>query len=200
FFPEANWKLQVDVMGAVQNSKVAMFSHTQLSEGQSGTDNWGQPVTYWQTLWYAMGSFLIGKNDTLNNSYFGFFGNNASYDRIWWYDEYDKIDLGKALGPYAVTAIGGANVYSMGFEKGYVLVNPTPNSVPSVTVPQTVQQLTHDNLLAALSSIPVVSAISLNPHTAAILMKTAVAPPPGDTIAPTTPNGLAASAVSSSQI
>src|SRR5262249_30586797 len=200
FFPEANWKLQVDVMGAVQNSKVAMFSHTQLSEGQSGTDNWGQTVTYWQTLWYAMGSFLLGKNDTLNNSYFGFFGNNASYNQIWWYDEYDKIDLGKALGPYAVTVISGVNVYSREFEKGYVLVNPTSSSVPSVTLPQPVQQLTHGNLLSSLSSIPIVGAISLSPHNAAILLKTAVAPPPVDTTAPTTPTGVIASSASSSQI
>jgi chitodextrinase len=200
FFPEANWKNQVDVMGAVKNSKVAMFSHTQLAEGGTGTDNWGQTVTYWQTLWYALGSFLLGKNDILNNSYFGFFGNNASYDRIWWYDEYDNIDLGKALGPYTVTAVGGVNVYSREFEKGYVLVNPTPNKVASVALPELVQQLTHDNLLSALNTIPIVSAIPLNGHTAAIVMKTVVAPPVADTTPPTTPAGLSASTASSSQI
>jgi chitodextrinase len=200
FFPEANWKNQVDVMGAIKNSKVAMFSHTQLAEGGTGTDNWGQAVTYWQTLWYALGSFLLGKNDTLNNAYFGFFGNNASYDRIWWYNEYDKIDLGKALGTYAVTTIGGVNVYSREFEKGYVLVNPTPNNVGAVTLPQPVQQLTHDNLLLALGSIPIVSAIPLSAHNAAIVLKTVVAPPVTDTTAPTTPSGLTATAVSPTQI
>src|SRR5215471_8565305 len=172
FFPEANWKLQVDVMGAITNSKVAMFSHTQLSEGQSGTDNWGQTVTYWQTLWYAMGSFLLGKNDTLNNSYFGFFGNNASYNKIWWYPEYDNIDLGASVGPYTVTSIGGVNVYSREFQKGYVLVNPTANNVASVALPQSVRQLTHNNLASTLSSIPVVAAIPLSAHNAAILVKT----------------------------
>jgi chitodextrinase len=198
FFPEGNWKNQVDVMGAIKNSKVAMFSHTQLQEGQSGTDNWGQPVTYWQTLWYALGSFLLGKNDALNNAYFGFFGNNASYNKIWWYDEYDKIDLGKALGSYTVTTVGGVNVYSREFEKGYVLVNPTPNSAASVTLPQPVQQLTHDNLLSLLSSLPIVTAIPLSAHNAAILLKTSVALV--DTTAPTTPAGLTASAASSSQV
>jgi len=200
FFPETNWKNQVDVMGTVKNSKVAMFSHTQLAEGGTGTDNWGQTVTYWQTLWYALGSFLLGKNDTLNNAYFGFFGNNASYDRIWWYNEYDKIDLGKALGTYTVTTVGGVNVYSREFEKGYVLVNPTPNNVASVTLPQAVQQLTHDNLLSALSTIPIVSAIPLSAHNAAIVLKTVVAPPVTDTTAPTTPTGLTVTAVSPSQI
>jgi chitodextrinase len=198
FFPEANWKLQVDVLAAIQNSKVAMFSHTQLSEGQSGTDNWGQTVTYWQTLWYAMGSFLLGKNDTLNNSYFGFFGNNASYNKIWWYPEYDNIDLGASMGSYTVASIGGVNVYSREFQKGYVLVNPTANNVASVALPQPVQQLTHDNLLSALSSIPIVTAIPLNAHNAAILLKTSAAPV--DTTAPTAPAGLTVSAASSSQI
>src|SRR5215831_4007322 len=197
FFPEANWKNQVDILGSIKNSKVAMFSHTQLGEGQSGTDNWGQTVTYWQTLWYAMGSYLLGKNDTLNNSYFGFFGNNASYNRIWWYPEYDQIDLGKALGPYTVTAQGGVNVYSREFEKGYVLVNPTANNVASVSLPQPVQQLTHDNLASALSSIPAVTAIPLSAHNAAILVKARAA---ADTTAPSTPTGLAASAASPSQI
>ena len=197
FFPEPGWKNQVDILGSIRNSKVAMFSSTQLGEGQSGTDNWGQTVTYWQTLWYAMGSFLLGKNDTLNNSYFGFFGNNASYDRIRWYPEYEQIALGKALGPYTVKALGGVNVYSREFEKGYVLVNPTANNVASVSLPQPVQQLTHDNLLSALSSIPVVKAIPLGAHNAAILVKAQAA---ADTTAPSTPTGLTASAASSSEI
>src|SRR5262252_3489931 len=184
FFPEANWKDQVDILAAIKNSKVAMFSHTQLSEGGSGTDNWGQTVTYWQTLWYAMGSFLLGKNDSLNNSYFGFFGNNASYNQIWWYPEYDQIDLGKALGSYTVTALGGVNVYSREFEKGYVLVNPTANNVTSVALPQPVQRLTHDNLLSALSSIPVVTAVPLNAHNAAIVLKTSAAPADSSAPAP----------------
>ena len=195
FFPEASWRRQVDILGAIKNSKVAMFSHTKLLEGQSGTDNWGQPVTYFQTLWYALGSFLLGKNDTLNNAYFTFLGNNYSANRIWWFDEYDKIDLGKALGSYAVKAINGVNIYSREFEKGYVLVNPTATNVASVTLPQASWQLTHDNLLSPLSSVPIVSSISLNGHNGAILLK---APP--DATAPSTPTGLSASAVSSSQI
>src|SRR5215471_14369070 len=197
FFPEGNWKDQVDLLASIKNSKVALFTHTQLGEGQSGTDNWGQTVTYWQALWYAIGSFILGKNDTLNNSYFGWFGGNLSYSKIVWYPEYD-IDLGKALGPYSVTTLGGVNVYSREFEKGYVLVNPTANNVASVALPQPVQQLTHDNLASPLSSIPVVTAVPLNAHNAAIVMKTSSAPV--DTTAPTAPAGLAASAASSSQI
>src|SRR6266850_1191845 len=199
FFAESVWKLQVDVMGAIKNSKVAMFSHTKLLDGQPGTDNWGQPVTYLQTLWYALGSFALGKNDTLNNAYFTFLGNSESADRIWWFDEYEKIDLGKALGPYSVTTIAGVNIYWREFEKGYVYVNPTPN-VASVALPQASRQLTHANLLSAISSIPIVSSISLPAHNAAFLVKAVATPPVVDTTAPSVPGGLTAVAASSSQI
>ncbi|MEO8164501.1 MAG: putative glycoside hydrolase [Betaproteobacteria bacterium] len=195
FFPEASWRRQVDTMAAIKNSKVAMLSHTQLAPGQSGTDNWGKPVTYWQALWYSMASFLLGKNDVLGNAYFMFNG-GSGFNRIWWNDEYDKIDLGKALGPYSVRTISGVNIYAREFEKGFVYVNPTSNDVASVTLPQALQQITHDNLLSALSSIPSVTTISLIGHNPAILLKTAAA----DTTAPTVPAGLSASAVSSSQI
>src|SRR6266513_1635117 len=72
FFPESDWKRQLDTMTAIRNSKVAMLSHTRLWQVpgmDTGTDNWGRPVTYWQTLWYSLGSFLLGKN---GNAYFMF--------------------------------------------------------------------------------------------------------------------------------
>ena len=95
FYAESEWKRSVDTMGAIRNSKVAMLSHTKLSEDQTGTDSWGQPVTFWQTLWYSLGSFLLSKNDDLGNAYFMFHG-SSGYNKILWFDEYDKIDLGKA--------------------------------------------------------------------------------------------------------
>ncbi len=147
FYTESEWKRQVDIMGAIRNSKVAMLSHTKLLEGQSGTDNFGKSVTYWQTLWYSLGSFLLGKNDQLNNAHFMFSG-GSGYNKIWWHDEYDKIDLGKAIGPYAVRTIGSAKVYWREFEKGYVYVNPSAFDAPSVSLPQASKRLTHDNLLS----------------------------------------------------
>src|SRR5262245_59938044 len=99
FYPEADWKRQVDIMGAIQKSKITLLSHTQLSPGGSGTDNYGRTVTYWQALWYSLGSFLLGKNDTLNNAYFMFNG-AGEYSKLWWHDEYDRIALGRAVGGY----------------------------------------------------------------------------------------------------
>jgi len=197
-FPqESEWKRQIDTMAALKNSKAAMISHTQLSAGQSGSDNFGNPVSFWQTFWYSLGSYLLGKNDVLNNAYFMFHGGDSDYNKIIWYDEYDKIDLGKALGSYAVTTIGGVNIYSREFEKGYVYVNPT-GSVASVGLPQVGRPLTHDNLLSVLDTLPLVSSVSLIGHSTAIVLKTVATPP--DTAAPSTPTGLSASAVSSSQI
>jgi hypothetical protein len=168
FYPEADWKRQLDTIGAMRNSKVAVFSSTNLAPGGSGTDNWGKPVTYWQTLWYALGSFLLGKYDFLNNAYFNFYGNGAALNQIWWYNEFDLIDLGRALGPYAVASIGGTSVYWREFERGYVLVNPTPDDVASVVLPQPCRQLTHDNLGSPGAAV---TAISLGGHSAAILLK-----------------------------
>jgi hypothetical protein len=302
FYKESEWKRSVDTMGAIRNSKVAMVSHTKLTEGQAGTDNLGKPVTFWQTLWYSLGSFLLSKNDDLGNAYFMFHG-SSEYNKILWFDEYDKIDLGKATmtrrieqtapsitytpgwgqdgssrpwsggsaaysttvgtqatftftgtsvswigarGPQtgiarvlldgvlvaeidtystaeeiqanvfsrtglaagyhaltievtglknaastdtyivvdafdvnsnynvttAVTANGPANVYWREFERGYVYVNPTPNDVASVILPQASRQLTRDNLNSPPGTIPSVSEISLNSNHAAILLKT----------------------------
>ncbi|MGH8746240.1 MAG: Ig-like domain-containing protein, partial [Burkholderiales bacterium] len=129
-----------------------------------------------------MGSFLLGKNDVLNNDYFMFHGADGEYNAILRYPEYDNIDLGKAVGPYAVTTVGGINVYWREFQKGYVFVNPTANDVPALTLPQAGQQLTHDNLLSVLGSIPVVSTIALPGHNAAVVLKLVSA---GDTTPPT---------------
>jgi chitodextrinase len=175
-----------------------MLSHTQLAEGQSGTDNWGKPVSFGQTLWYALGSFLLTKNDTLGNAYFMFQG-ASDFNRIQWFEEYDKIDLGKALGAYRVASIGGVNVYSREFERGYVYVNPTPNNVSSITLPQASRLLTRDTLDSPLEALPLVSTIALNAHHAAFLLKTLDAPA-ADTSAPAVPTGLIGVAVSSSQI
>ena len=198
FFPEANWKRQVDILGAMRNSRVAMLSHTDLVEGQSGTDNWGRPVSFGQTLWYALGSFLLGKDDERGNAYFTFVDGN-DYDRIHWFEEYDRIDLGRALGAYRVANIGGVNVYWREFEKGYVYVNPTASDVASIAPPQAVRQLTRQTLATLADLLPIVTTVALPGHHAAFLLKTTGAPA-ADTQAPSVPGGLTASPVSATQV
>jgi len=114
FYAESEWKRQVDTMGAIRNSKVAMMSHTQLAEGQAGTDNWGKAVTFWQILWYSLGSFLLTKNDDLGNAYFMFQG-FAGSSKFWWFDEYDKIDLGKATMTRRIDQTSPSITYTAGW-------------------------------------------------------------------------------------
>jgi hypothetical protein len=198
FYPEASWKRQVDVMGAMHNSSIAMLAHTDLYEGQSGTDNWGRPVSFGQTLWYALGSFLLGKNDERGNAYFTFVDGD-DYNRITWFEEYDRLDLGRALGVYRVTSIGGVNVYWREFERGYVYVNPTANDVASVALPQAVRLLTRSTLATLVDLLPLVNTIPLAGHHAAFLLKTGETLA-ADTQAPTVPTGLVATAASGTQV
>jgi chitodextrinase len=198
FFPEASWKRQVDIMGAMRNSSVAMLSHTDLLDGQSGTDNWGLPVSFGQTLWYALGSFLLGKNDPLGNAYFTFY-DGGGYNKMPWYAEYDRLDLGKAMGAYRVTSVAGVNVYWREFEKGYVYVNPTATAVASIALPQASRQLTRELLGSVIDLLPIVTTIPLKGHHASFLLKT-TEDTATDTQAPTVPTGLAANAVSGTQV
>ncbi len=191
FFPEGQWVSQVNTEYAMQNVKVAMLGNTKLSEGGSGTDNLGNPVTFWQAFYYALGSFLLGKNDVRNNDYFSFYPlySISTNQGPWWYDEYNDINLGEALGPYTMSVDNGVDLYWREFQKGYVVVNPTPNNAAAWTIPEPSRQITHDDLLTPLNTIPVITSIALNGHNAAILLK-AVLPP----------TNLTASAVSSSAI
>ncbi len=194
-FPdEAEWLDQVNTEYAMQNIKVTMLGQTKLSEGGSGTDNWGNPVTFWQAFYYALGSFLLGKNDVSNNDYFSFYPSYTTpgNEGPWWYPEYTHIDLGQALGPYTKSVVNGVDLYWREFQKGYVVVNPTTTTVASWTLPEPVQQLTHDNLLLPLSTIPVVNSITLDGHNAAILLKA--------TLPPTIPTNLSATTISPSEI
>src|SRR5207302_2922788 len=86
----------------------------------------------------------------------------------------DAFDVNPYRVTTAMTANGPANVYWREFENGYVYVNPTHEDVAAVPLPQPGRQLTHDNVNSQPESIPIVGAIALNSHNAAILLKTPV--------------------------
>ncbi|MGI6657054.1 MAG: putative glycoside hydrolase [Desulfobulbus sp.] len=173
FYPENDWKRQVDVVGKITRSEVALISHTKLSpENPVGRDNFGRPVTFWQALWYSMCSYHLARRDAPNNSYFMF--KTKGYQSVWWFDGYDRIDLGRALGEYTVRNISGTNVYMREFEKGYVLVNPTRQDATSVSLPQSCIVLTHVDRQADASVLPVVSAIDLPSNHGVICVKAAI--------------------------
>lgn len=180
FFAEASWKRQVDLMSLIHNSDVLYLSHSDLDTGQSGVDNYGMAVTFRDILWYAMGSYHIGKNTIDNNSYFGL---KESYSRVIWYDEFDHIDLGKVISKYKVTNYGGINIYWREFEKGYVFVNPTKYDVASIALPETCKKLTYSNFESNPDTLSNISTLSLKGHRAAFLLKSdvsALPSPPND--------------------
>ena len=169
FYPEANWKRSVDLLGRIQNSRVAYLSHTDLGKNEEGVDNYNRPVTFWQSMWYALGSFLLGKDDVRDNAYFMFSG--GAFNKIWWFEEYEKIDFGRATGPYQTLAIGETNIYWREFEFGYIYVNPTENDADFVELPEPGKLITHENLLVPLSAVTSVNSVTLPAHHAAFVRK-----------------------------
>lgn len=170
FYREDDWKRQVDVVGRLQRSRVALLSHTDLSPERSiGKDNFGRPASFWQILWYSMCSYHLARQDNPNNAYFMF---GAKEGKVcWWFDEYDRINLGKAIGIYQVMNIEETNIYIREFEKGYIMVNPTLKSVLSLPLPVICAQLTHENLNTDFSTLPGIAIIELPSHHGVVLLK-----------------------------
>ena len=172
FYGEGTWKKQLDLLGSLKNINACFTAGTDIAQGQIGIDNLGKSFNFYDALWYALGSYLVGKNDNNNNSFFQFYPRaQALYGTAdVYYDEYG-IDLGKSVDDYNVTAYSGNNIYWREFEKGYVYVNPTKSNVSSIRLPETCKQLTHNNLNTSPQTLPDISSISLNAHRAAILYK-----------------------------
>ena len=185
FYPPTEWKRQVDILAAIRNSSTCFLSHTDIAQGGSGTDNYSKSVTFWDVLWFALGSYKIGQNSTDDNSYFGF--TVGSYSNIPWFDEYDSIDLGNALGTYQVTNINGVNIYWRAFERGYVYVNPTTNNVSNISLSESCKELNHTNFKNDITTIPDKNTISLNSHRAAFLYKSSGG---ADSVPPFPPKNL----------
>ena len=172
FYPEAKWKNQIDLYKNMKHTKVCMLSSTDLNIGETGTDNWGKNFSFWDSFYFSLASYLIGKNDTNDNSYFMFHFGGKDYNYTGFYlDEYDTIDLGNAVDSYKIKSYGGVNIYWREFDAGYVYVNPTQYDVTNISLPQKCKQRTHFNLYAPLSDINQILSINLNSHRAAILYK-----------------------------
>ena len=170
---EDKWKHSVDFLSQLRKSRQAYFSHTKLHRDGTGTDNYGKPVTFWQSLWFAMSSFLLGKDDQLNNAYFFFSSKDGGgYGaKNWWFEEYEQIDLGKAAGPYKIAAHGGANVYWREFAKGYVFVNPTEKDAVRILLPGPSKELSHDNFRNDPKTLPNIDTLDLPAHHGTVLLK-----------------------------
>lgn len=172
FYSEEKWKNQVDCLRVTRNFTHAYVTHSKLDIGTSGTDNYGRPVTSWQTLWYGLCSYLLGRNDALDNAFFACGFSDRWVSRLAWYDEYD-LDLGAAEGSYQVVKIGEGNIYWREFNRGYVFVNPTERDASSIPLPEQCKQLSHDNFKDDPSTLPNVDTLDLQAHCGTILLKSA---------------------------
>lgn len=173
-FPaEEKWKHSVDFLSRLRQTRQAYFSHTRLRRDAAGMDNYGKPVTFWQSLWFAICSYLLGKDDELNNAYFFFCSRDGGgYSASnWWFEEYERIDLGKAMGRYRIAEYGGTRVYWREFVNGYVFVNPTEKDVMGVHIPVSSKQLTHDNFKDDLRTLSTISQLDLPAHRGTLLLK-----------------------------
>jgi hypothetical protein len=171
-FPhEYRWKKQIDTMVALTNIGFLSGASTNLADiNSTGTDNYGKAFTGWDALYFAMGSYCLGKDD--NDAFFFRTAGSTGYSRWrYYYDEYDHIDLGAAIGKYSISSYGDKNIYWREFEKGYVFVNPTDANVHSIALPEPCKLRTHNNLYEEISTIQSVSTIRLNAHRAAFLYK-----------------------------
>ena len=174
FYDEADWKRIVDVVAATRRSKVCVVSHADIRPNESGTDNLGNPLIFWDALWFALGSYSLGRNHVDDNSYFGF--SVVDYNSLPWFDEYDSmdggnLDLGGALGTYRIVQTSGLNIYWRAFERGYVYVNPTFKNASGISLPESCKEVTHSSLKSDLATTPDTNTINLNAHRAVFLYK-----------------------------
>jgi hypothetical protein len=185
FYPKGTWENQVKIMGLIQNSNLAFASHTDLESeppNDEGFDNYGNPVTYWDVLYYAMASYHLGKTDVIEGGevikrdYFTF---GFRYNEIQWFPEYEIIDFGPPTDTYKSSNFGEDIFYRI-FESGSVWVNPNPNFVGPIPLPKPGRLITHDNLTQDWSTLPVVNQISLPGNRAAFVYTTTTMPCDGD--------------------
>ncbi len=166
FYGQVEWKRQVDLLKEIDNFRLLYLSHTKLSPGQSGLDNYQKTVNFYDVLWYSLASFHLGKK---SNSFFEF--SNGSYNNLNWYDEYTEIDLGNPISNYQIVDINGVAIFMREFEKGYVYVNSSNINVSNITLPKTSRQLNHDNLFFEPSLLPQINSINLDSHRGTFLLK-----------------------------
>jgi hypothetical protein len=160
-------------LGELRKCRQAYFSRTDLPRDGKGADRNGRPVTFWQTFWYSLGSFLLGKDDELNNAYFGYFGKGEYGVKDWWFPEYEHMDLGKALRKYEVQEIDKeTRGYCREFERGYVYVNPGGTDLRGLKLPRACKRVGYDGAWKDPGGLPAVQTFDLPSHYAAIFFKT----------------------------
>lgn len=148
------WLRQIDTLRNTSNMNAVFESHTDMlpiTDRDTGLDMNGEALTYWSTFWYAMSSYLLGKNEVDGTSYFVFYHyGNEGLDALYLrYPDENDLDIGKAVGEYAAQSISATDsstisIYKREYEKGWVYVNPTNKDTVSFTLPDIGKPVDHD--------------------------------------------------------
>jgi hypothetical protein len=148
------WLKQVNTLRSTSNLNAVFESHTDmlpLTGRDTGNDMNNEPLTYWSTFWYAMSSYLLGKNDIDGNSYFVFYHyGNSGADAVYLrYPDENDLDIGKAVADYASQSVSATDsstitIYKREYEKGWVFVNPNAKDSVSFTLPDIGKPIDHD--------------------------------------------------------
>ena len=169
FYNEIECKTSIDTMRYVRNINIAMASHSKGKPGDTGVDNFGKQVSYWDAFYFALSCFLLGKNTAANNSYFSWHDDGHA---VQWFEEYD-IDLGPAKGAYQITRYGASNIYWREYEKGYAYVNLSNSDVTGIVLGDVCRRITHNNIQSPFDDF-LIHTLDLPAHRAAILLKASV--------------------------
>lgn len=164
-FGTTEWKRSLDVIKNTKHYKTFLQCHCDLASDGSGIDNVGNSFTFWDFLYFVLASFHLGAH---SKSYFGL-KYLSSYSQVFWFDEFEKIDLGDAQGDYTTEIISGVTIYKRAFSKGYVYVNPSSTNVATINLPCPCRNITHNNL-SDQNNIIASSTLSLDAHRGAFLI------------------------------
>lgn len=165
FYNQTEWRRQVEIVGRIENSDIAMITSTDLHVGESGTDNYGASVGWRDVLWYGLASYQLARRTDRNNALFMFHPKQESGSRPGelWRDEYSIIDLGDPVGEFVALSGGLSGLYMREFQRGFVYVNASPDPKGPFSLPEAGIELTPANMgsdlagQASISSVPVIS-------------------------------------------
>jgi len=173
FYPEEQWRRQVDLANNIHNYSVAYMSHTDLSPDETGVDSLGEKINFNQVFNFALGSYLLAKNDSGKKSYFSIdYARKikGSYKNMYFSPVYEQLAFGQAIDGYKKES--NVAIYSREFEKGIVYVNPS-NTIQSIKDFKSKQYMFLD--IDFIKGIKVkfnnASTIDIKPHSALFLQK-----------------------------
>lgn len=175
FRPEKEWLEQIRVMRHLQHVRALMNVHGPVAGDVKGfarmdaRDAVGNRA--WDVLWYALASFLQGINKQRSNALMNFTA--WSYTEFYWLKEFDPqyLHLGRVAGESLRVEARQGHVYLRAFDKGWAVVNPTPEPALGIDVPNGQARVIDHAVLDHPETSPLVSQFDLPAHRGIMLLK-----------------------------